>query len=407
MNAVVLFRRSGSVPWRAAGLTGAALLLLSACSGSSELPAAATPQALSPAAALGEKIFFDDSLSASGTLSCGGCHDPARAHAGSDALAVPLGGGDQRTPGFRNAPSLRYLDLTPAFFFDSEGVPTGGFNRDGRSDSFAAQSRRPLLAAHEMANGDAATFAARLSKARYVTDFTAIYGAAVFDDAETALDRATQALQAYQQQDSDFHPYSSKFDDFLRGKQQLDEQELRGYALYNSPQKGNCAGCHPSSVVAGKLPLFTDFTYDNLGVPRNVDIPANADASYYDLGLCGPERSDLVAQHSDLCGAFKVPTLRNIVLTAPYFHNGRFATLRESLQFYVQRDTNPEKWYPAGTGGVQKFDDLPAQFQKNVNTTEVPYNRRLGDQPALSDAEIDDLIAFLDTLTDADLASAE
>ncbi|WP_428310261.1 cytochrome-c peroxidase [Hydrocarboniphaga sp.] len=404
MNAVVPFRVRGALAF---GLIGAVTLLLGACGGGADLPPATPAQTLSPTAALGEKIFFDPSLSASGALSCGSCHNPGRAHSGSDGLAVPLGGVDQRTPGFRNAPSLRYLDLTPAFFFDSEGTPTGGFNRDGRSDSFAAQSRRPLLAAHEMANGDAATFAARLARAAYVAEFTAVYGAGVFDDAETALDRASQALQAYEQQDSDFHPYSSKFDDFLRGKQQLSEPELRGYALYNNPQKGNCAGCHPSGVVAGQLPLFTDFTYDNLGVPRNADIPANADAGYYDLGLCGPDRGDLVAGHPDLCGAFKVPTLRNIALTAPYFHNGRFATLKEALQFYVQRDTNPEKWYPAGADGVRKFDDLPAPYQKNVNTTEVPYNRKPGDQPALSDAEIDDVIAFLNTLTDADLASAE
>ncbi|MDB5967776.1 MAG: c-type cytochrome [Hydrocarboniphaga sp.] len=407
MKAVIVFHRRGRSSWLAACLLAASAFLLSACGGGSDLPAATAPQALSATAALGKKIFFDTSLSASGALACGSCHVPSRAHSGDDGLAVPLGGVDQITPGFRNAPSLRYLNLTPAFFFDSEGTPTGGFDRDGRADTFAAQSRRPLLAAHEMANGDAATFAAKLQRASYVADFTAIYGAGIFDDSDAALDRATQAVQVYEQEDSGFHPYSSKFDDFLRGSQPLGEQELRGYALYNNPLKGNCAGCHPSSVVAGALPLFTDFTYDNLGVPRNAEIPANADASYYDLGLCGPDRTDLVATHQDLCGAFKVPTLRNIALTAPYFHNGRFATLKEALQFYVQRDTNPEKWYPSTAAGVQKFDDLPAEYQRNVNTTEVPYNRKLGDQPALSDAEIDDLIAFLNTLTDADLSPAD
>jgi cytochrome c peroxidase len=136
-------------------------------------------------------------------------------------------------------------------------------------------------------------------------------------------------------------------------------------------------------------------------VPRNTDIPANADPTYYDLGLCGPFRTDLAADHPERCGAFKVPTLRNIALTAPYFHNGRFATLRDALEFYVQRDTNPEKFYPLDAGGQpQRFNDLPDQYKANVNTTEVPYNRGPGDVPTLSDSDIEDVIAFLNTLTD-------
>ena len=101
------------------------------------------------------------------------------------------------------------------------------------------------------------------------------------------------------------------------------------------------------------------------------------------------------------CGAFKVPSLRNVALRQAYFHNGHFKTLKEALTFYVQRDTNPEKWYPlAGDGSVNKFNDLPAAYRANVNTTEAPYNRSLGDAPALSDSEIDDVVAFLATLSD-------
>ena len=308
--------------------------------------------------------------------------------------------------GFRNAPSLRYLERNPAFFFDGEGTPTGGFDRDGRAQSLAEQARRPLLAAHEMANATPADVASRLQQASYVAEFQAVFGANVFDDPETAFDRATLALQRYQQDNAEFHPYSSRYDEFLRGRGQLNAQELRGLKLFNDPQKGNCAGCHPSSRGAdGSLPLFTDFTYDNLGVPRNGDIPANADPSYYDLGLCGPFRTDL-ADRRDLCGAFKVPTLRNILLTAPYFHNGRFATLKQALQFYVRRDTNPEEWYPLGNDGqVEKFDDLPLEYRGNVNTEEVPYDRKPGEAPRLSDEEIDDVIAFLATLSDADISA--
>jgi cytochrome c peroxidase len=102
-----------------------------------------------------------------------------------------------------------------------------------------------------------------------------------------------------------------------------------------------------------------------------------------------------------LCGAFTVPTLRNVAITAPYGHNGYFTTLRDVVRFYVTRDTNPELWYPTdAAGNVQKFDDLPAQYQTNVNTDEVPYDRKLGEQPRLNDDEIDAMVAFLNTLTD-------
>ena len=157
--------------------------------------------------------------------------------------------------------------------------------------------------------------------------------------------------------------------------------------------------CHPSARGSdGSMPLFTDFTYDNLGLPRNPEIGANADASYYDLGLC--QRADLTTR-TDLCGAFKVPSLRNVAVRQAYFHNGYFKSLKEAVTFYVQRDTNPEKWYPLNAdGSVAKFNDLPAQYHRNVNTTEVPYNRKLGDAPALTDSEVDDVVAFLNTLTD-------
>ncbi len=354
--------------------------------------------AMSPAATVGEKIFHDAGLSASGQQSCATCHDASRAHAGADGLAVPFGGPSMTTPGFRNAPSLRYLAFNPTFFFDSEGTPTGGFTRDGRVPSFAEQARRPFLGAHEMANASPAELIARLRNASYVGEFMRVFGSGIFDDGEAAFDRAVFAVQQYEREDPDFRPFDSKFDYFVAGRVALTAQELRGLSLFNDPNKGNCAACHPSGKQADGTPaLFTDFTYDNLGVPRNFDIPATADPAYFDLGLCGPDRTDL-SDRSDLCGAFKVPTLRNVAITAPYFHNGKFATLREAVAFYVRRDTNPEQWYP--NAGADKFNDLPLQYRANVNTTEAPYNRKLGDQPALDDDEIDAVVAFLNTLTD-------
>jgi len=397
-------------PWQA--LTPFVLAaLLTACGGGSSDSQTSAPGLpstngqLSSTAQLGERIFKDASLSASGRMACATCHVADTAHlapgSGTAGLGTPDGGANLDIQGFRKAPSLRYLSFAPAFNFDSEGTPNGGFMRDGRFQTIAEQAEKPFFEKHEMALASPDELAAKAAAAEWSSDFRTQFGQDVFADSSKALNRIAYALAQYQKEAPEFAPFDSKYDAFLAGKTLLTPQELRGLALFNDPTKGNCAGCHPSAKPANAPgPLFTDFSYDNLGVPRNTAIHANADSTYFDLGLCGPFRSDL-AGRADLCGAFKVPTLRNVTLGGPYFHNGRFATLKETLQFYVQRDTNPEKWYPQlPDGSIDKFDDLPPAYRGNVNTTEVPYNRKPGDAPALTDAEIDDVISFLDTLRD-------
>ena len=377
-------------------------MAIASCGGGGTAASGAAPpeeRALSAQAALGEKIFVDASLSASGRQSCASCHDATFAHSPANALAVQLGGANGDLQGRRKAPGIRYLATNPAFFFDGEGTPTGGFFWDGRAANFAEQAAEPFLNPFEMANPDKASVVAKLAAAPYAADFRRVFGDRIFDDVEGAYLAMSLAIQQYEREDVEFNALSSKYDAFLRGQATLTDQELRGLALFNAPDKGNCAACHPSARGSdGAPPLFTDFSYDNLGVPRNPEIARNADPATFDLGLC--ERADL-AQRSDLCGAFKVPSLRNVALRQALFHNGRFKTLKDALTFYVQRDTNPEKWYPlAGDGSVKKFDDLPPELRGNVNTSEAPYNRGPGEQPALSDAEIDDVIAFLRALTD-------
>ena len=377
------------------------LLGLPGCGGGDTASGASVPAetALSAQAALGEKIFADVSLSASGRQACASCHSETNAHAPENKLAVQLGGPLLDRQGNRSSPSLRYLSFNGAFRLASDGAPGGGFFWDGRTSSLQEQASRPLLAANEMANASVANVVDKLSRAPYADEFKRLFGADIFTRPDDALARLTLALQQYQREDTAFRPFSSKYDEFLRGKVALTDAELRGLGLFNSPSKGNCQACHPSArATDGSFPLFTDFSYDNLGVPRNAALTQNDDPAFFDLGLCA--RPD-VAARTDLCGAFKVPSLRNVALRHVYFHNGRFATLKDALTFYVQRDTNPEKWYPLNLdGSVKKFDDLPAQYVANVNTTEVPYDRRKGDAPALSDAEVDDVIAFLRTLSD-------
>ncbi len=334
-------------------------------------------------------------------MACATCHNPADAHAQSNHLPVQYGGANLDVPGFRAVPSLRYLNLGIPFFFANDGTPTGGFNHDGSARDLVDQANRPLLAPHEMANIDAADVATKLSRATYADEFRAVFGTKVFDDPDLALLAAEFSLSSYELSAREFHPYDSKFDLFLQRKVMLSPQELRGFALFNRTDKGNCAACHLSTRQAdGSPPVFTDYTYDNLGVPRNPDIPANGDSGYFDMGLCGPFRTDL-QQRQDLCGQFKVPTLRNVATRKAFFHNGYFHSLIEALHFYVERDTDPALWYPIdANGGVEKFNDVPALLRRNVNLTEVPYDRHPGQGPRLDDAEIEDLAAFLGTLTD-------
>ena len=352
-------------------------------------------------AQLGKKIFRDESLSASGRMACATCHDADPAFAQPTSSGVSLGGPGLDQPGVRNAPSLKYASRTPPFFFADDGTPTGGFNRDGRALDLADQAIRPFITSFEMANASAADVVDKLSRATYAVEFRAQFGQQIFANGTQAFIDARQAIEAYETESEELAPFTSQYDYFLTGRAKLTDQQLHGLALFNDPSKGNCNACHPSGRGPnGEAPMFTDFTYDNLGVPRNTAIPANDDPSYFDMGLCGPFRTDL-ATRTDLCGAFKVPTLRNIALTAPYFHNGRFQTLQDVVGFYVRRDTNPEEWYPIAPDGlVQKFNDLPPQYAKNVNTEEVPYNSHSGDRPALTPAEVDAVVAFLQTLTD-------
>ncbi len=387
--------------------TGAALLCLATLyaiglAGTRVLAAPKNADGPNPVT-LGEKIFADTSLSASGAMAYATCHDPRFAHAQSNDLAVQYGGPNLDVAGFRAVPSLQYIGITPAFFFAADGTPIGGFNRDGRAKDLLVQALRPLFADHEMANATPAALVARVAHATYADEFRQVFGQNIFDDEQGTVLAVTFALAQYQTLDPDLRPFNSKYDLFLAGKLRLALPELRGLALFNRSDKGNCNACHPSGRgPGGSPPMFTDFTYDNLGVPRNSEIPATLDPDYRDRGLCGPDRVDL-ADHSDLCGAFKVPTLRNVATRKVFFHNGRFKTLHDALRFYVRRDTYPEEFYPMDADGVvRKFDDLPEALVGNVNTEEVPYDRKAGDAPRLSDAELDDLEAFLNTLTDND-----
>jgi cytochrome c peroxidase len=357
---------------------------------------------------LGRALFFDASLSASGKVACATCHDPRRAFGPPNDSAVQPGGVDGRHSGVRSVPSLTYTQNIPPFtehYFDDEGDDgidqgaAGGRTWDGRAQSAHDQARLPLFSPFEMANASIAAVVAKVRRAAYAAQFRETFGNTVFDDTAPAFKAVLMALETYQQNPAEFSPYSSKYDAWLRRETSLSGEELRGLAAFNDPAKGNCARCHPSGLRNGAFPQFTDFGYAAIGAPRNKAIPANADSSYYDLGLCGPLRTDL-ADKKEYCGLFRTPSLRNVATRRVFFHNGVFHRLDDVVRFYAERDTRPQKWYPPGKNGATvKFDDLPVQYQGNVDT-QAPLDRQVGDPPALSEADIQDIVVFLNTLTD-------
>jgi len=376
-------------------------------------------------AELGGKLFSDTRLSEPAGVACASCHDPKHAFLGVNGSRVPaVARGATGALGVRKPPSAMYASFTPPFGFITklnetthkrEKVPAGGQFRDGRAATLEEQAAGPLLNPAEMNNPSKAAVVAKVLAGPYGDLARATLGITI-DNPEAAFARITQAIAAFERADA-FHPFSSKFDDVMRGKARFTPLEAEGFGLFKNPRKGNCLACHagggpnPSSEPGGSQShdpkdwLFTDFTYDTLGAPRNAAIPANANPDNYDLGLCRREGLAALAPKGfnieSVCGAFKVPSLRNVALAAPYFHNGSVATLREAVAFYATRDTNPERWYPKGADGpAKKFDDLPEKHRSNANTVEVPYDRRPGQKPRLDDHEIDAITAFLQTLTD-------
>lgn len=368
-----------------------------------EPPRDAPAARLSAVAALGERLFHDVSLSASGRLSCAGCHAAGRAHAQDDGLPAPRGGPALDRQGTRQSPSLRYAAFAPPFRLDSAGRPLGGLFWDGRADTLAEQAGRPFLDPREMALPDRAALAARLAASQHADEFRRLFGAAVLDNPDEAFDRATEALARYQQEDPDFAPFSSRFDAVRAGRATFSDSQARGLALFIDPAKGNCAACHSATPEPdGTPPLFTNFGYAVLGVPRQTLLQANADPAFFDLGLCARAGGDLAAR-TDLCGAFRTPSLRNVARRQALFHNGRFTSLREAVAFYVLRDITPGRFYPLrADGSVGRFDDLPPALHGNIERARAPYDRGPGATPALSEDEIDDVVAFLHTLSDED-----
>ncbi|MFM0367725.1 cytochrome-c peroxidase [Paraburkholderia aspalathi] len=391
---------------------------------------------LSAVALLGKQIFYDQTLSASGTQSCASCHSAQHSYAPDNAFPVQLGGAHMNQAGYRPPPSLTYLYRQAPFSIGPDQgdtdvpvdmtqlasqaagvqraqktalaapaapamVPQGGLFWDGRADTLQIQAIGPLMNPVEMANATQEDVARKLLQTKYLDQFKQIFGAGIVNNPSLLISEAMFAVGRYQTEDQSFHAFTSKYDYWLEGKARLTHAELHGLQLFNDKDKANCAGCHLSQPSKDGLPpVFTDTQYEALGVPRNPAIPANKDPKFFDMGVCGPFRDDM-KKETQYCGMFLTPTLRNVAERKVYFHNGVYHDLKQVMDFYNLRNTAPEKIYPRDASGkVQKYNDLPAQYHANVDVADAPFDRKFGDQPAMTDQDIQDIIAFMKTLSD-------
>lgn len=341
--------------------------------------------------ALGRALFFDVNLSASRKQSCATCHDPA--HGFIDARDNGVGGalsrGDDGVAlGDRNAPTASYAALVPPLARDARGEYRGGLFHDGRARDLVEQAGQPMLNPVEMQMPSAAAVVARVrDNPSYVAALTARYGARLFDDDEAAFTAIREAIARFEQSPA-LLAFDSRYDRFLRGEVKLSAEEDQGRVLFFSSLT-NCTSCHlleTTHLAAGET--FSNYGYFNIGLPpHGAARAANGKAGTIDRGLGANPAVNDVRQD----GKFRVPTLRNVAVTAPYMHNGVFKELATAVFFYNQHlvknahnTINPETGKPWGA------PEVPAT---------VEHDKLALGQP-LDEERIALIVAFLKTLTD-------
>ena len=376
---------------------------------------------LQPLEYLGKQLFFDKNLSDPPGQSCASCHSPASGWTGDtseiNAHAAVYPGAIETRSGNRKPPTAAYATFSPVFHFDKEeGLFIGGNFWDGRAtgwllgDPAAEQAQGPFLNPVEQNIKNASKVVDLVCQSDYALDFQRIFGEEICDNTINAYNAIGMAVSAYEAS-TEVNSFTSKYDYYLEDPTQypLSKQEMQGLRIFEDENRGNCAACHPSQPAEdGTPPLFTDFSYDNLGVPRNSEntwyrMPKEINAegnNWLDPGLGGflakvPRFASYAAENR---GKHKVPTLRNVDLrpepgfVKSYGHNGYFKSLKEIVHFYNTRDDKPscEKNSKPRPG----VNCWPApEISENVNKEE------LGDL-GLTEAEESALVAFMKTLSD-------
>lgn len=354
------------------------------------LAAPAMAEDLATLEGLGEALFFDENLSQNRTQSCSTCHNPDYGFADPRGMASP--GDDGVSIGDRNAPTASYAHFAPMFEKLDEGVYRGGQFHDGRAATLADQAGGPPLNPIEMGMPNAASVVARLEEnPAYVVAFKDLFGDEIFADQDEAYAAMTKAIAAFEGTDL-FSPFDSKYDRYLRGEAELTREEMLGETLFFSQQFTNCNLCHELKPRAGmEGETFTNYEYHNIGVPENGALRDmnGVGRGHPDLGLA---QNAMVESTAGLEGKIKVPTLRNVAVTGPYMHNGVFQDLRTVVLFYNTYNTKSDaRMINPETG--ERFG--APEVAENLSMEELTTG------PALEDREIDALVAFMKTLTDA------
>jgi cytochrome c peroxidase len=310
--------------------------------------------------ALGQKLFFDGRLSADGTVACSSCHDPVRAFTDGRRVSIGIKG----RVGQRNAPTILNAVYNTTQFWD------------GRARTLEEQAGFPIVNPSEMGQPNLDAAVARIASVReYRKAFELVFRG------PPNSSNLLRAIASYERAEVSF---DSPFDHFIAGeKDAIDPSAKRGWALFNG--RGRCTTCHAVTRGQPDVTTFTDHRFHNIGVvivragtvamarqAEQVVTPGDMGAVdrtaiQSDLSLLG--RFLVTRQDADI-GAFKTPNLRNLLMTAPYFHDGAHPTLWDVVDHYNK-------------GGDQNDPFLDRDMQ--------PL--------ALKEAEIDDLVAFLASLT--------
>ena len=379
-------------------------------------------------AELGQALFSDQNLSFHRSQSCASCHDPGsafidrRANDASDGQNVaPASLGDNGTSiGDRNAPTAAYMAFSDTFCHGQrERAPSqqasgigvyqgylGGQFWDGRASDLAAQAGGPPLNPDEMGMPDKASVVGRLlENSEYVAVFKALYGDEIFANTEAAYDAMAEAIGEFEFRNREqFYPFSSRYDRSLRGEYQYDPASLAatGKTLFFSSDL-TCAACHQlrqSNSDRGEI--FSSFEYHNIGVPKNRRLRAinGVAEDFVDLGLAlnpAVATGDKTAQE----GKFKVPTLRNVALTAPYMHNGVFNTLEAVLSFYEHAKVRARQQGNPALVNTIVNPETNQPFSAPEVDRNIAHDVLAGNDVNLTPERIRALECFLLTLTDA------
>ena len=320
---------------------------------------------------LGNLLYNDTNLSNPIGQSCASCHALNSGFDDPNTSNPTSVGADGFSFGTRNSPTASYSAHIPAPTQQGNGPQRaliGGLFLDGRAQSLEEQAKVPFLNAIEMGNATESEVIAKIASSNYATEFELLFGESILDDTERSYNYVADAIAAFERTNI-FSPFTSTFDQVQAGNANFTAAETRGQTIFNN--KGDCRRCHHSDDGAE---IFSDFSFKNIGVPSNQQLPAFfADPNFVDLGL-GAQSGNAMNN-----GEFRTSTLRNIANTAPYMHNGIFNTLREVINFYNTRDTT--------------FSQEP-EVNQNVD-----QGGRIGEL-GLTDNEIDDLVVFLEALSD-------